>query len=89
MRKLIKKITVVFALMLSLIMLTACEDESVSYTATFKADGVTVGEVEFTVESDGIDAPDVPEKPGYTGAWESFTLGTESIPVNAVYTPIT
>ena len=89
MRKLIKKITVVLALMLSLIMLTACEDESVSYTATFKADGVTVSEVTFTVESEGIDAPDVPEKPGYTGAWESFTLGAESITVNAVYTPIT
>lgn len=56
------------------------------YTVTFKADGVTVGTVEFNVGDTSITAPSVPLKQCYSGAWESYTLGTENITVNAVYT---
>ena len=61
----------------------------IEYTATFK-DGITVvGEViTFTVETDAITEPAVPEHTGYIGAWESYTLGTENITINAVYIPI-
>ena len=54
------------------------------YTATFKADGVTVAKVPYTV-SEGLTAPEVPEKEGYRGAWESYTANGDII-VNAVYT---
>ena len=54
------------------------------YTATFKADGVTVATVPYLV-SKGFTAPEVPEKEGYKGAWESYTANG-NIVVNAVYT---
>ncbi len=62
--------------------------EAIEYTATF-IDGITpVAEVPFTVESESIENPSVPEHIGYTGAWESYALGANDITVNAVYTPI-
>ncbi|MCR5485240.1 MAG: InlB B-repeat-containing protein, partial [Clostridiales bacterium] len=60
----------------------------IEYTATFKADGKTVGTVKFTVESETITEPDVPKKEGYTGKWETYTLKAENITVNAVYEPM-
>ncbi len=63
--------------------------EAIEYTATFKDGNTSVGTVKFTVETDSITAPAVPEHTGYTGAWESYTLGHEDITINAVYTPIT
>ncbi|MGM9683162.1 MAG: uL15 family ribosomal protein, partial [Eubacteriales bacterium] len=58
------------------------------YTATFVADGVVVGTVSFTVENKSISEPAVPAKEGFTGKWESYTLGTSDITINAVYTPV-
>ncbi len=63
--------------------------EAVEYTATFMDGDTEVGKVKFTVETESIMPPAVPEHIGYTGAWESYTLGHENITVNAVYTPIT
>ena len=60
--------------------------EAIEYTATFMDGNTVVGAVKFTVESESITEPSVPEHVGYTGAWESYTLGTENITVNAVYT---
>ncbi len=61
----------------------------VTYYVTFTADGAQVGEkVAFTVEDTEIAAPEVPEKAGYTGVWESYALGAGDITVNAVYTEI-
>ena len=59
------------------------------YTVTFTADGSVVEDTFFTVETDKITPPAVPDKKGYSGTWESFTLGEENITVNAVYTPLT
>ena len=56
------------------------------YTATFKADGATVAVKEFTIEDMSFEIPDIPEKLGYYGMWESYTLGLESITIKAVYT---
>ncbi len=62
--------------------------EAIEYTATFMDGDAEVGKVKFTVESESITEPAVPNHVGYTGAWESYTLGTENITVNAVYTLI-
>lgn len=61
----------------------------IEYTATFKEGETVVGEVKFTVETDSITEPVVPEHAGYAGAWESYALGVENITINAVYTPVT
>jgi len=59
------------------------------YTITFKADGVVVDTITFTVETmNSVVAPTVPAKAGYTAAWENYTLALENIEVEAVYTAI-
>ncbi len=60
----------------------------IEYTATFKADGEVVGTVKYTVETESITAPAVPEKEGYTGAWKPYTLDIGGVTVEAEYTPI-
>jgi len=59
-----------------------------TYTATFKADGTTVATKTFTIENLAVEVPAVPDKTGYTKAWESYTLTISDITINAVYTPI-
>ena len=60
----------------------------VEYTATFVADGVTVAEIKFTVETESIEAPEVPEKEGFTGEWSEYTLTASDITIEAVYTEV-
>ncbi len=55
------------------------------YKATFKADGVTVGTVDYTTASTSIIEPAVPVKEGYTGYWEEYSFTAGGITVNAVY----
>ena len=60
-----------------------------TFYATFLADGKQVGEkIPFTVETDNISPPDVPEKLGFVGAWPSYTLTLCDITVEAIYSPI-
>ena len=60
---------------------------AIEYTATFKADGNTVGTATYTIEDNAIkNVPSVPTKDGYDGAWESYTIKTGGMTVNAVYT---
>ncbi|MBQ7338021.1 MAG: InlB B-repeat-containing protein [Clostridia bacterium] len=61
---------------------------AIEYTVTFVADGTTVGTAKYTVENKSITEPAVPEKEGYTGKWESYTLTTGDVTVNAVYTAV-
>ncbi len=61
---------------------------AVEYTATFVVDGETVEEITYTVETEDIVAPAVPERTGYEGAWESYELTVGGVTVNAVYTAI-
>ena len=60
----------------------------VVYTVTFAADGETVAECTYTVEDNTFAVPSVPNKVGYTGVWETYSLKTGDMTVNAVYTPI-
>ncbi len=59
------------------------------FTVTFKTDGKTVAVKTYTVENKNITEPAVPDKIGYTGIWEQYTLTTGNVTVNAVYTPVT
>ena len=58
----------------------------ITYTATFKADGVVVSKTTFTVETKTLNMPAVPTKAGYTGVWGSYTIGPNNMDINAVYT---
>ncbi|MBR3438220.1 MAG: MucBP domain-containing protein, partial [Clostridia bacterium] len=63
---------------------------AIEYTAKFvDENGETVEKVKFTVEDDSIDEPAVPEKAGYAGEWEEYTLGTSDITIKPVYANIT
>ena len=59
---------------------------AIEYTATFVADGEPAGTVTYTVEDTEIEAPAVPNKDGYTGAWDAYELAIGGVTVNAVYT---
>ncbi len=54
---------------------------------TFKAEDETVAKLTYT-KTNGIDGeiPEVPQKDGHKGVWESYTLDGNDIVVNAVYT---
>ncbi len=55
------------------------------YSAEFIADGKTVETVKYTVETDKIKLPGVPERKGYKGEWESFELAAGGMKIYAVY----
>ena len=59
-----------------------------TYSVTFVADGNVVSVVSYSENTATISEPSVPNKTGYTGAWEPYSLGAANITVNAVYTPI-
>ncbi len=60
-----------------------------TYKVIFVADGTVVATVEYPYGTDSIEAPAVPDKEGYTGEWEEYTLNSaEEITVNAIYTQI-
>lgn len=59
----------------------------IEYTATFKADGQTVGTATYTIEDSNVkNAPTVPVKNGYDGAWENYSIRAGGLTINAVYT---
>ena len=59
----------------------------ITFYATFMADNKQVGnKAAFSVETANIDAPQVPEKTGYSGAWEEFVFQPNDIVLNAIYT---
>lgn len=64
------------------------EVEPVLLSATFMVDGEVFETCYFTAELPEILEPEVPAKDGYTARWEDYTLGTESITVNAIYEAI-
>ena len=59
------------------------------YTATFVNSDGTVGTVGFDIEDTALSEPAVPQRAGYTGAWEDYEIKAEDLTINAVYTPIT
>ena len=61
--------------------------EIVEYEVTFLAENFAKTE-KYTVANKNVTEPAVPEKSGYTGVWESYSLNLENITVKAHYTPI-
>ncbi len=61
----------------------------ITYTATFVNSDGTVGTVDFDIEDTALSEPAVPQRTGYTGAWEAYEIKAENMTINAVYTPIT
>ncbi len=59
---------------------------TISYSVTFIADGKEVAVLYYTVENPTIDEPAVPEKEGYSGKWEEYTLDIGNKEVHAIYT---
>ncbi len=70
---------------------------AVTYKVTFKAqtlvngqfgDYITVEEVPFSVGDTSVVEPACPPLDGFIAEWDSYTLGSRSIVVNAVYTSL-
>ena len=59
-----------------------------TYIATLTVDGEVYKEIPYTYGQKSISLPDVPEKEGYTGKWESYSLGIGGVKIQAVYTPV-
>lgn len=59
------------------------------YNAVFTVDGATVSTISYTVETESITPPEIPEKAGYTSKWADYELTIGGITVDAIYTPIT
>lgn len=59
--------------------------EPISYTATFISEGVVVSTQTFTVETEKLVEPDVPQKAGYFACWDYYELKGEDIIISAKY----
>ena len=60
----------------------------IEYTVTFVANGKAVDTRTYNVEDTRFTNPYVPNKTGYTGKWEPFTVTHGDMTVNAVYSLI-
>ena len=65
---------------------TVAPETPVVKTVTFKVGNEVIDTVEYVVgETTKITEPTVPAKEHYSGVWESYTLGSTDIVVNAIY----
>lgn len=55
------------------------------YTAQFVADGVIIATQTFTVETEKLDEPPVPQKAGYYACWSAYTIEAKDITIVAKY----
>lgn len=61
--------------------------EAIEYTASFYADNQLVGTAKFTLDDETIsNIPTVPEKVGFDGEWDDFSIKAENLVINAIYT---
>ena len=60
---------------------------AIEYTVTYIADGQTIAVVTASAENPPAE-PEVPEKSGYTGRWETSATDGYDYTMTAVYTPI-
>ena len=61
--------------------------EPITYVATLLVDGRVYMEIPYVYGQKSIDLPPVPDKPGYTGVWEPYSLVIGGITIRAIYTP--
>lgn len=67
---------------------TVCGFTAPRHTVKFVAESGLVEEIAFFEGQTKVAEPNVPEKTGYVGDWENYTLGDSDITVNAVYKAI-
>lgn len=74
---------------LTIYAVSAEKDEKEYYTVSFYADGELVDTRTFTRENQSVIPPPVPNKDGYVGYWEDFTVSVYigDIDVKAIYVP--
>lgn len=60
----------------------------VEYKAIFMDGESVVAEIPYTVETEGIEAPEVPAHVGYVGEWEAYEFVMGGFTVNAKYTVV-
>ena len=60
--------------------------EPQKYVAALLVDGEVYKEIPYTYGQKSLSLPPIPEKEGYSGEWESYTLGIGGVTINAVYT---
>ena len=58
------------------------------FIATLLVDGKVYKEIPYTYGQKSIDLPPVPEKTGYTGTWESYSLVVGGVTIRAIYKPV-
>ena len=57
-----------------------------TYTAYFRVNGVVIGSVTFTIETEELSGiPAIPAKRGYTAKWSTYELGREDLYIDAIY----
>lgn len=59
-----------------------------TYTATLMVDGKVYKEIPYTYGSEKIALPKVPQKEGFIGEWENYSLGVGGVVINAIYTAL-
>ncbi|MBP9989518.1 MAG: Ig-like domain-containing protein, partial [Ruminococcus sp.] len=58
------------------------------YTAKLMVEGFLYKEIKYTYGQKSINLPAVPEKYGYTGKWEPYSLDIDGVTINAIYTKL-
>ncbi len=61
--------------------------EDDTFTIRFNVDGITIYTMTYKKGGEGFREPVVPNRPGYVGVWEAYTLSDKDLVVNAIYTP--
>ncbi len=59
--------------------------ELATYTATFVADGTVISTQTFTIETESLDEPPVPQKAGYYACWSGYTIEAKDMTIVAKY----
>lgn len=59
-----------------------------TYMATLLVDGEVYREIPYTYGQKTIELPEVPQKEGFAGEWESYSLGIGGVVINAIYTAL-
>ena len=55
------------------------------YTAQFVANGIVVDTQTFTVETEKLNEPEIPQKAGYIAAWSGYVLEAKNLIIQAKY----
>ncbi len=59
----------------------------VTYSAKFYVDGKLFATRSFTVETEKLNEPLIPQKPGFIASWSGYVIGPENLIIHAKYYP--